>query len=292
MSTRDGVGSADMRVSKYNKRAGRAGRRGMDKEGLVYAGLDARFITPDRVRRIVYGTPEEVKSQLNTCFATILNLIDLAGDALYEAYEKSFHNFLADDEERIVGKKQIERKVKVLNEMEYIKDDVLTEKGAFAARLYGYELQAAEFLFSGLLDDLDPLNLAVLAMGACYESRMDPLPSDLEASQLVAGRAGKIVRRIRAVESAAGLTELTPELHFGMSTMVVAWMEGRDFETIKRIAMRDEGEIVRNLRRTIQLLREIRNAASSRGDIAKRISEAITILNRDVVDAERQLLVD
>ena len=40
--------------------------------------------------------------------------MSLAGNALYEAYEKSFHNFLAGDEQRKEGRELIERKLSVL----------------------------------------------------------------------------------------------------------------------------------------------------------------------------------
>ena len=116
----DGVGFSDMTVRSYFQMAGRAGRRGMDDEGIVYARIDSRFMTKSRVKRIVHGNPEPVASQLNTCYATILNLMHITGDALYEAYEKSFHNFLANEDEREIAKKQIDRKLRVLREMGYI----------------------------------------------------------------------------------------------------------------------------------------------------------------------------
>ncbi len=286
----DGVGFSDMTVRNYYQMAGRAGRRGMDDEGLVYARLDARFITKPRVEKVVYGNPEAVTSQLNTCYATLLNLMHIAGDALYEVYEKSFHNFLADETERKEARRQIDLKLRVLREMGYIEGTALTEKGLFAARLYGYELQAAEFLFSGLLDELDCTNLAVLAMASVLEAKKEATRGDLDVSKPVRKRAVDIVQRIRKTESAAGLQQLTPELSFSLSTMIKAWLDGEDFEIIERMADMDEGHIVRNLRRTMQLLREVRNAASGRAAISDRISEAIRAINRDVVDAERQLL--
>ena len=173
--------------------------------------------------------------------------------------------------------------------MGYIDGVTLTEKGSFAARLYGYELQAAEFLFSGLLDELDSTNMAVLAMASVLEAKKEPTSDDLSVSAPVRKRAVDIVSRIRKAESKVGLQQLTPELSFSLSTMIKAWLDGEDFEVIERMADMDEGHIVRNVRRTIQVLREIRDAAAGRADISNRISEAIEAINRDVVDAERQL---
>jgi superfamily II RNA helicase len=285
----DGLGFSDMTVRDYYQLAGRAGRRGMDDEGVVYARLDTSSIRKSSVKRIVTGRPEPVTSQLNTCYATLLNLLHLAGEGLYETYDRSFHYFLADEAERRGARKLIDRKLRVLEEMGYTENGALTEKGSFAARLYGYELQAAEFLFSGLLDELDAGDLAVLAMAASLEGRGEQVP--LPEERHLIRRASRIVSEIRKVEKSIGIRELTPRLDFSLSGMVRAWVRGEDFETLERMTGLDEGEIVRNLRRTMQLLREIRSAARGRSDLAKRLSSAITAINRDVVDAERQLRV-
>jgi len=284
----DGMGFSDMSVRDYYQLAGRSGRRGMDDEGIVYSRLDTSYIKKHAVERIVAGNPEPVSSQLNTCYATLLNLLHLAGRQLYDAYDRSFHYYLADESERRGARDLIDRKLMVLEEMGYIERDALTDKGSFAARLYGYELQAAEFLFSGFLDELDAGDLAVLAMAASLEDKGKPQP--VEEKRLVK-RASGIVSGIRRVEKKAGIPELTPILNFSLSGMIRAWIEGHDFEDIEHMTGLDEGEIVRNLRRTMQLLREIRSAARGRSELAKRLTVGIEAINRDVVDAEKQLQV-
>ena len=66
--------------------AGRAGRRGIDKEGFVYSRINLHRINPEEVKRIIYGSPEEVKSQFNTSYATILNLYEKYKEDLFKIY--------------------------------------------------------------------------------------------------------------------------------------------------------------------------------------------------------------
>jgi superfamily II RNA helicase len=51
----------------------------------------------------------------------------------------------------------------------------------------------------------------------------------------------------------------------------------------------DEGEVVRYFRMAIQILREIRESAVCSQVLKERITETIRVMNRDVVDAEKQL---
>ncbi len=286
----NGVDFSDMTVRSYYQMAGRAGRRGMDKEGIVYANLDARHITPARVDRIVNGRPEPVNSQLNTCYATILNLVKRAAKRIYEVYERSFHYFLASDRERQHACAQIDRKLKILRHMGYIKDDMLTERGSFAANLYGYELQGTEFLFQGLLDDLQPADLAVLAMASVYDGRSKESTRDQAIARRISGPATEIVKCIRSIESSCDAMQLTATLNFALSTAARLWVDGCPFDELTRATGLDEGEIVRNLRRAMQLLREIREAVHDRSDLKARLSRTIDSINRDVVDPEKQML--
>ena len=66
----------NLKTRDFYQMAGRAGRRGIDKEGFVYTRVNPQRINFEEVNRIIFGKPEEVKSQLNTSYATILNLYE------------------------------------------------------------------------------------------------------------------------------------------------------------------------------------------------------------------------
>jgi superfamily II RNA helicase len=54
-----------LKTRDFYQMAGRAGRRGIDKEGFVYCRINPARINIEEVKRIIWQQPEEVKSQLN-----------------------------------------------------------------------------------------------------------------------------------------------------------------------------------------------------------------------------------
>ena len=77
--------------------------------------------------------------------------------------------------------------------------------------------------------------------------------------------------------------------YYHLSLCMEAWLRGTDFEKILRFTDTDEGEVVRYFRMSIQILREIHDARVASSVLKERIRETIRLINRDVVDAERQL---
>jgi len=62
-----------------------------------------------------------------------------------------------------------------------------------------------------------------------------------------------------------------------------------DFTRKRETTYFDEGEVVRNFRMVIQLLRELMHAPHSPEALRKTTTRAIDLINRDIVDAEKQL---
>jgi superfamily II RNA helicase len=68
-----------------------------------------------------------------------------------------------------------------------------------------------------------------------------------------------------------------------------AWLRGTSFDRVLRFADTDEGEVVRYFRMSVQVLREISEAKVASYILKDKIKETIRVINRDVVDAEKQL---
>ena len=68
-----------------------------------------------------------------------------------------------------------------------------------------------------------------------------------------------------------------------------AWAEGEPFAVLESMCTLAPGDMVRIFRMTIQLLRQVFHAVPRGDPIQEMLQEAITRIDRDVVDAKRQL---
>jgi len=67
------------------------------------------------------------------------------------------------------------------------------------------------------------------------------------------------------------------------------WFEGIRFSKLSKFSEIDEGELVRYFRMDIQILRELLSFEGFKEDFKKKVKNILTRINRDVVDAEKQL---
>ncbi len=280
---------ASLKTRDFYQMAGRAGRRSIDTEGYVFCRVNPNYISPEQLNRVVNGKSEKVFSRFNASYATILNLYQRYGEKLYNIYPRSFHYFQEKKNERRKAVEQLEAKVGVLKTLEHIKDHQLTAKGLFAGKLYGYELLLAELYTSGMLEELSDVALGVLCVAIVFEPRKgDHKPHLSNLARKIEKTTIDIVHDLHWIERKFGLRQYSKNCFFHLVPALEGWIQGEDFEKILRHTSTDEGEVVRYFRMTIQMLREIFETAISDG-LKQRIVKLIYLINRDVIDAEKQL---
>jgi superfamily II RNA helicase len=279
-----------LKTRDFYQMAGRAGRRGIDKEGFVYSRVNLHRIRFDEVKRIIYGNPEDVRSQFNASYATMLNLFEKYKDELYNIYPLSFHYYQAKKHQQKNAVRLMESKLKLLKELSYIEGTGLTDKGRFAKAVYGYELLLAELYAEGVFEWLDEAGLGVMAVAAVFEPRKNQhFPPGLSKScQEIRSKCEHVHERIRHKESRNGIYPISKAPHFNLAKAMEAWMHGVKFDKVLQITDTDEGEVIRYFRMASQILREIKDAPIS-PVLEERINKAIRLISRDVVDAEKQL---
>jgi len=279
-----------LKTRDFYQMAGRAGRRGIDKEGFVYSRINPNRISPEEVRRIIYGRTEEVKSQFNTSYATILNLYEKYGDGLYKIYPSSLHYFQSRKPQQKDALKLFEAKVNLLKELGYIKDSGLSQKGQFAKTVYGYELLLSELYAENILEQLDEFGLGVLAVSVVFEPRKNQRMLTISKSSRNIRRACEdIYEEIKKLEAKYNIRPFSKPAYFHLASATEAWLKGTRFDKILQFTDTDEGEVVRYFRMGIQILREINDAKVASYLLKDKIKETIRIINRDIVDAEKQL---
>lgn len=292
----DGVQMDYMKARDYLQMAGRAGRQGLDKSGLVIAILEDDDLTEAPLSRYHSGKVEPITSRFNLSYSTILNLYDRLGSkGLLAAYDKSFAAFQAlkgtpsaRAKKRAAAHAALALRVQVLRDAGYLGEAGLLPRGKVAQRINGYEIQVAELLFSGVLDTMDLHQLAATFTALIHEDRRraDTRGGRREAGPLMQA-ATDAVRRFVAIETLHGIAHPIKEPDWGIAAPVDSWSRGGSVDDLERLAHSDAGDVVRTLRMAIQMMRQVRITVG-KTQLGARLEEAVVAINRDVVDAKRQ----
>jgi superfamily II RNA helicase len=414
----DGVSFRYLKAREYHQMSGRAGRRGIDPIGYVYARVFPKFAQFESVKRILSGKIEPIESQFNLSYSSILNLYEKYGDDIYDVCTQSLSNFqnlervqkteaqiqhaaatlkklsepicihdgvdgfeqvgsynhlrdqiieqrkllkierrafkrkggkrrhrknlrqnfirterrlrhiestrnenlchnckqfkscnqsyrkITQAENRIeklqnrkgllesYQRKQIASRLKILEELGYIDTSGVLGRGQIASQIYGYEVQVTQLLFKGFFEKLSVDELNVLAMAIVCEDRKDwgyyRKLEDKKIKRLLR-TVDKEVEAIRVLEEKYQVDPVTPKLVTQMSTAMLAWSQGCEFETLPQYVNLADGDFVRAFRLVIDLLRQVRRAAVGHDTLLDKVDRCLDKINRDVVDAERQL---
>jgi superfamily II RNA helicase len=185
----------------------------------------------------------------------------------------------------------IDRRMTLLRDMGYVTDDGVTEKGRMASVINGYELQVVELYDSGLLDWLDEVQMAIVFAALSFEERKNDLFRRLPPSAMGSHRKDveRVVGRLVAAERDLGIPGTIKLPNFKIGIVVRDWCRGASFADMHDQTTAPSGDLVRIMRLTVQLLRQLRGALPRNSPLVKTLDRARDLLNRDAVDAARQL---
>lgn len=210
-----------------------------------------------------------------------------------------YHRLLRDTrqlERRIEGRtntiaRTFDRICALLTELDYLRDDEVTDVGRRLARLYGeLDLLASECLRDGVWEGLKPAELAACASALVYESRAadDALPPKLPtgAAKEALGEMVRIWGRLDALEEehrinqAEGVGQREPDLGFAWAAY--RWASGHGLDELLREVDMPAGDFVRWCKQLIDVLGQIAAAAPD-GAVARNARKAVDGLLRGVV---------
>jgi superfamily II RNA helicase len=286
----DGVAFDYLTTLDYYQMAGRAGRQGIDTEGHVFTIVDPAVDTAKAVKDVVFGKVAPIQSRFNLSYSAVLNLYATVGDGIFETADRSFASYQRKGRS---GRHRalLKARLSVLDRHGYRQAAGLTGKGRFAARLAAYEIQLTELFWDGCFEALGPDDCAVLVSAIVYEARRGDFHQrfDEGGHRHVWNRARKRVQEFRNSERAAGLEDTIRELDFGLAAALKAWMGGCTLDELRHFTSGQDGDVVRHFRMVLQMLRQFGQAVSGDRTLADRVREAMARIDRDEVDAERQL---
>lgn len=297
----DGVNFDYMRTRDFLQMAGRAGRQGLDDEGLVYTMLSPRDLQEAPVERLLAGRPEPVESRFRLSFASLLHLTRRLGqERVHEAWEKSFNQFQHRDaskkeqgRNRRLQRRFINNHLDYLSELSYLRGDSLLPRGKVAQHINGYELQVTELIFHGVLEDRTAEELAVIFVGLIHEERrtFEPIRVSRRLYGDLRRDVDQVLRRLFRVAQQFDLPQPPKRAEWGLTGAVMDWVRGCPFEELEGAGPSTPGDICRSFRLAIQLMRQARRVTDSDLDLYAALGEAMECLNRDEVDARQQLEV-
>lgn len=288
----DGVEFNYLMTREYNQMAGRAGRRGMDEVGYVYSQIIPEATDPVHVERLLYGTNEKINSRFYASYSTILNLYSQFGESAYNIFRQSLRNFRKGEfslsKEYKKEEQQIQNRIAFLKSAGFLDGTNLTEKGKLAAAVSGYEIQAAELYFSRSFEDVSIEQLPVVLAAIITEESRGRKKAEASSVRLKF-TAEKVIHKLRMKEIKYDIAMPIRELDFSLAAPVFAWANGCSLAELATFGV-PEGDLVRVLRITVQLLRTLRDKIPDTF-LADRFHDALVKINRDVVDAQAQLEV-
>ena len=285
-----GTYTRNLKTRDFYQMAGRAGRRGIDSEGFVYTRVNPHRMRPDEVRAVIYGKPEDVRSQFNASYATLLNLYEKHKDDLYKIYPHSLHYFQTKKHQQKEPMQLMDAKVRLLAEVGCIREGELTAKGFFAKEVYGYELLLSDLYGAKVFETLDEIALGVIAVSVVFEPRKNQQLLHLsKESREIKEICESSYNEMRRRENRYKIYPVSKPPYFHLAKAMECWLNGMHFDKVLQFTDTDEGELIRYFRMAIQILREARDARVISPELRERITKTIRYINRDVVDAEKQL---
>ncbi|MFP4656914.1 MAG: DEAD/DEAH box helicase, partial [Candidatus Woesearchaeota archaeon] len=171
----DGISFRYLNSKEYFQMAGRAGRRGIDKEGTAVAMIDKQYADPDKIIRLTGKDTDPIKSQYKLSDNSVLNLLHNYDDSktIEKILKSSFDYYLrkkAKKNIRIMG--SFNNYLRRLRKFGYVdENNELTDKGDFARFIYNDELLITEIFYGNMVNELKPQQILAVLAAIIYEPR-------------------------------------------------------------------------------------------------------------------------
>ncbi|MFD0801091.1 DEAD/DEAH box helicase [Streptomonospora algeriensis] len=174
----------------------------------------------------------------------------------------------------------------VLETLDYLDGDTVTEEGSRLAKVYSeVDLLVSECLRRGLWEDLDPQDLATCVSSLVYESRRndDPFPRVPDGPPAaVLEEMERLWGDLHEVERDNGVAFLRrPDLGFVWITH--RWARGDRLDRILGEADMPAGDFVRTSKQLVDMLGQIAQAAPEDSGVRRSARRAVDLVRRGVV---------
>lgn len=174
----------------------------------------------------------------------------------------------------------------VLQDYGYLQNDYPTEKGKTTSQIRAEnELFLAEIIFSGVLENLTPSQLAGVICAITTEELRIEIPY-VPFSEPVRKTLNKIRNIKKKLAKAQANYDIESPLNINpyFSSMIELWVEGAEWETVTEQIDIGEGDIVRAFKRVVDVLRQL--------TVIDNVSESVVFTAREAIDKIQRAPVD
>lgn len=278
----DGISFRYLHTKEYFQLAGRAGRRGIDKEGYAIAMFNRNRDDLEKIQKVSDKDIEPIISQFTLSYNTVLNLLQQHNPKEIEIIlKKSFDYYLKKKKYgNIPVMANFHNKVKVLQRMEYVREDrTLTAKGEFARLIYAYELMIAEFCISEVIQEMNDVAFLTTLAAIMFEGRRG-VEFEKRYDKKAVGNALRVLSKNSFLSK-----KINVSVFKGLHNLINHWYNGGDFVKLMTYANMLEGDYIRLFRQCIDMMKQIRRATTDY-DLMQRMDRCTAKIDRDVVKVE------
>ena len=177
----------------------------------------------------------------------------------------------------------------VLEKFGYIKDDYPTDKGKTVSQIRSEnELFLAEIIFSDVLNELTPAELASVICAVTTEDMRAEMYTGLPLSQKVRKTLNKIKDIRRRVDRAQTDNNIDDDMYINSyyCALIEMWSNGADWDDIVDQVEMGEGDIVRCFKRVIDVLRQLTTIDNVPDSVVYTARDAIDSIQREPIDLD------
>ena len=171
----------------------------------------------------------------------------------------------------------------------YIKDDYPTEKGKTVSQIRSEnELFLAEIIFSEVLNELTPAELASVICAVTTEDMRAEMFSGLPLSQKVRKTLNKIKDIRRRIDKVQNDNNIDDEMYINSfyCALIEMWSNGAEWDDIVEQVEMGEGDIVRCFKRVVDVLRQLTTIDNVPESVVFTAREAIDNIQREPIDLD------
>ncbi len=177
----------------------------------------------------------------------------------------------------------------VLQEYGYIKEDYPTNEGVTISQLRSEnELFLARIIFSGILEELTPAELASVICAITTEELRADMLNSLPLSLKVRKTLNKIKDIKRDIDKKQKDNDVEDPMYINgfYSPLIEMWVNGAEWDTITGSVEMGEGDIVRSFKRVVDVLRQFCTISNMPESLVFTAREAIDCIQRSPIDVD------